>query len=159
MKQILSALALIATCGPAIAAGEKAVAVINDPVAFVKGVYTHWSTSKPEPEGIFTARLTALQALDEKEAHGEVGRGNDFSYWCNCQDGEIKKSVVTGRNVENTKVRKVVDVKYEIDGKKQEEFFYFEQTKDGWKLDDVRMAGKDGWTLSLIYKFGWDDEK
>ena len=155
MKHLVSALALTALLTIPATAGTK----IDDPVAFVKGVYAGWSTQKAEPEGVFTARLEALRALDEKEAHGEVGRGNDFSFWCNCQDGEVKKSAVKGRDVENTKGRKVVDAKFELDGKKQEIFFYFEQTKDGWKIDDARLAGKGGWTLSLIYKYGWDDEK
>ena len=149
------ALVFAAFLGLPAQAGTK----IDDPVAFVKGVYASWSTQKAEPDGVFTARLDALRALDEKEAHGEVGRGNDFSFWCNCQDGEIKKPVVKGRDVENAKGRKVVDVKFELDGKKQDIVFYFEQTKDGWKIDDVRLNAKGGWTLSLIYKYGWDDEK
>jgi hypothetical protein len=153
--RFIVALALIATASLPAQAGAK----IDDPVKFVTGVYNGWSTHKAEPEGIFTARLDALRALDEKEAHGEVGRGNDFSFWCNCQDGEVKSAVVSGRDVENAKGRKVVDAKFELDGKSQEIFFYFEATKDGWKIDDARLAGKGGWTLSLIYKYGWDGGK
>ena len=155
MKSVFCTLvATVLLSTPALAATK-----IDDPVAFVKDVYAHRSTQKAEPEGVFTARLEALRALDEKEAHGEVGRGNDFSFWCNCQDGEIKSAVVKGRDVENATGRKVVDAKFELDGKKQEIFFYFEQTKDGWKIDDVRLNVKGGWTLSLVYKYGWDDGK
>ena len=155
MKSVFCTLAAAALLSASAAAGTK----IDDPVKFIQGVYSGWSTQKAEPEGVFTARLEGLRALDEKEAHGEVGRGNDFSFWCNCQDGEIKKAVVKGRDVENTKARKVVDAKFELDGKSQEIFFYFEQTKDGWKIDDARLNVKGGWTLSLIYKYGWDEGK
>lgn len=134
---------------------------IDDPVKFVEGVYQSMAAHSQTmpPEDIYTPRLSALFELDSKEAGGEVGRGNDFSFWCNCQDGELKNPVVTGRDVFNGKGRKVVDAKFELDGNKREAFFYFEQGKDGWKLDDVRFAGKDGWTYSLILKYGWDDTK
>lgn len=133
---------------------------IDDPVTFVRNVYANWqSEQRIDNDQILSPRLASLVALDDKEAGGEVGRGNDFSFWCNCQDGELKNAKVTGRDVENGKGRKVVDATFELDGRKQEIFFYFEDGKNGWKLDDVRLAGKDGWTLSLILKYGWDDGK
>ena len=132
---------------------------IDEPVAFVKGVYAHWTASQPEPKSVFTARLSALQELDEKEAHGEVGRGNDFSFWCNCQDGTLKNVSVKGWNVANASGRKAVEARFVLDGKKQDLLFYFESTKAGWKIDDVQSRGADGWTLSIVYKYGWPDER
>lgn len=128
---------------------------IDNPVIFVTGVYARWNASHPEPSDVFTERLRALQALDEKEAHGEVGRGNDFSFWCNCQDGDLKNAVVKGWPVENARSRQVVRVKFLLDGKQQDQLFYFEKTTAGWKIDDVQSLGPDGWTLSVIYKYGW----
>ncbi len=135
-----------------------AATTIEDPVKFVRNVYAHWqSEQRANDSEIMTPRLAALVALDNKEAGGEVGRGNDFSFWCDCQDGELKNAKVTGRDVENAKGRKVVDAKFELEGKKTEIFFYFERGKESWKLDDVRLAGKKGWTYSLVLKYGWDD--
>jgi hypothetical protein len=153
MKYAATALALATMLAAPAFAGSK----IDDPVAFVKGVYAHWKASQPEPKGVYSARLDALAALDEKEAHGEVGRGNDFSVWCNCQDGDIKGASVKGWTVENATDRKVVEVKFALDGKKQDLLFYFENTKAGWKIDDVQSRGSDGWTLSILYKYGWPD--
>ena len=131
---------------------------IDDPLAFVKGVYAHWNASQPEPEGVFTPRLAALQALDEKEAGSEVGRGNDFSFWCNCQDGDLKNVAVTSWDVAGAKTpRKVVEVKFLLDDKKEVLEFYFEKTGAGWKIDDVQSLASDLWTLSIIYKYGWPD--
>ena len=153
MKHVLSALALTALMAvPALAATK-----IDDPVKFVQTVYAGWSTQKAKPEDIFTARLEGLRALDEKEAHGEVGRGNDFSFWCNCQDGEIKSPTVKGWAVANAPDRKVVEAKFLLDSKKQDLLFYFERTKAGWKIDDVQSRGADAWTLSVIYKYGSAD--
>lgn len=138
----------------------QAATTIENPVTFVRDVYAHWGSAQPVNDGeIMTPRLAALVALDNKEAGGEVGRGNDFSYWCNCQDGELKNAKVTSRDVENAKGRKVVNARFELEGKKTEIFFYFERGKDGWKLDDARLAGKTGWTYSLILKYGWDDRQ
>jgi hypothetical protein len=153
MKYTLSIVALTASLIVPASAGTK----IDDPIAFVKSVYAHWNASQPEPKGVFTARLEALAALDEKEAHGEVGRGNDFSFWCNCQDGDVKNVTVKGWTVANAPDRKVVEAKFLLDAKKQRLLFYFEKTKAGWKIDDVQSLATDPWTLSVIYKYGWPD--
>lgn len=153
MKALLTVAATILLIAPASAATK-----IEDPVAFVKGVYAKWNASQPGPKGVFTARLDALAALDVKEAHGEVGRGNDFSFWCNCQDGEIKNVVVKGWDVPDAAPsRKVVQVKFLLDGKKEWLEFYFEKTSAGWKIDDVQSLATDPWTLSVLCKYGWPD--
>lgn len=137
----------------------NAATVIADPVAFVKGVYAHWNSDQRVPENIYTARLSSLIALDNREAHGEVGRGNDFSVWCNCQDGELKNPRIVARDVENAKGRKVVAAKFDLDDRKEEIIFYFEHTKAGWKIDDIRSTGKEAWTCSLLLKYGWDSRQ
>jgi len=137
----------------------QAVTTIDDPVTFVRGVYAHWTTNSNIPEDIYSARLKALIALDNREAHGEVGRGNDFNVWCNCQDGTLKNAAVTGHDVENAKGRKIVTAKFLLDGRKEEIHFYFETSKEGWKIDDVRSLGADAWTYSLLLKYGWDNKQ
>jgi hypothetical protein len=153
MRYAFLILAVAATLGSPASAGTK----IDDPVMFVKGVYARWNASQPEPKGVFTARLDALAALDGKEAHGEVGRGNDFSFWCNCQDGDVENVTVKGWAVANAPSRKVVEAKFLLEDKKERLLFYFEKTKDGWKIDDVQSLASDPWTLSVIYKYGWPD--
>lgn len=153
MKSIITAATTILLLNIPASAGTK----IDDPVAFVKGVYAHWNASQPEPRGVFSARLDALAALDDKEAGGEVGRGNDFSFWCNCQDGDIKNVTVKGWTVVNAPGRQVVEVKFLLDDRKEDLLFYFEKTAAGWKIDDVQSLASDPWTLSIIYKYGWPD--
>jgi hypothetical protein len=147
----LGALALIAvTLGPTTAA------TIDDPEAFLRNAYAKWAAGQRYEVGedIYTTRLAALVALDRKEANGEVPRADDFDFWCNCQDGEIKNPHITGITVDKAPERRIVTVKFAIDDRKETILFYFENTKDGWKLDDVQDLGADGWTLSLLCKYG-----
>lgn len=153
MKTILYAVAgaVIATLS------AHAATTIADPVTFVRGVYAHWNGNVPDD--VYSARLKALIALDNKEAHGEVGRGNDFNVWCNCQDGTLKNPNITSQDVENAKGRKIVMANFFLDGRKEEIHFYFEKGKDGWKIDDVRALGADAWTYSVLLKYGLDSKQ
>lgn len=152
MKSVFAALALLALTTLTAQAGTR----IDDPVAFVRGVYDHWHDSQRIPEDIYTGRLAALIALDTREAHGEVGRANDFSFWCDCQDGELAHPTVTGWPVENAAPpRYVVEAKFDRGEEKKDILFYFEKTGAGWKLDEVQSQGPKGWTLSVLCKYGW----
>lgn len=142
-----------------ILAPAQAATRIADPAVFVKGVYAHWATDKQPPDDIYTKRLQALFALDSKEAGGEVGRANDFSIWCNCQDGDLKKVAVKSWNVVNAPTRKVVEATFLLDDKPQRILFYFERGQTGWKIDDVQSTGTDSWTLSVLCKYGWPDNR
>jgi hypothetical protein len=155
MKAILCAVAgAVLALVPA-----QAATTIDDPVSFVRGIYDHWNSNANVPDDVYSARLQALIALDNREAHGEVGRGNDFNVWCNCQDGTLKNPNVAGQDVENAKGRKIVTAKFLLEGSKQEIHFYFEKTKDGWKIDDVRSLGPEAWTYSLLLKYGFDSKQ
>jgi hypothetical protein len=145
---VLAAAFLIA---PAAQAGTK----IDDPLAFVKAIYTTTVGKKPEPDDIYTQRLDALFKLDSKEAGGEVGR-IDFSFWMNAQDGTISGVTVSKAPVENAPNRMVVIAKFKNEKTPNEIRFYFEKTAAGWKLDDARSVLGEQWTLSLILKYGWD---
>lgn len=137
----------------------QAATTIDDPVTFVRKVYDHWNTNANAPDDVYSARLKALITLDNREAHGEVGRGNDFNVWCNCQDGTLRNPNVTSQDVENAKGRKIVIAKFLLEGSKQEIHFYFETSKGSWKIDDVRSLGPDAWTYSLLLKYGFDSKQ
>jgi len=139
----------------------RAATRIDDPEKFVRGVYAQiekQSGNYREPEDIYTQRLSDLFALDSKEAGGEVGR-IDFDPWIDAQDSEIRSVHVSSKPVESAPSRRTVRATFKNIGRPEDIRFYFEQTKQGWKLDDMRSVGKENWTLSLILKYGWDDEK
>ncbi len=138
-----------------IAQPAGAATKIDDPLKFVKQIYTTTVGKRPEPDDIYTPRLDALFKLDSKEAGGEVGR-IDFSFWMNAQDGTISNVVVTKAPVENAPNRMVVIAKFKNEKTPNEIHFYFEKTAAGWKLDDARSLLGEQWTLSLILKYGWD---
>lgn len=145
----LAALAALALGAPAFAA-----TTINDPVAFVRGVYQKLATQRAynEPEDIYTPRLAALMALEKKEAGDEVGR-LDFDFWVNAQDWTLKDVKVSGKPVEGAKDREIVTAAFRNDGRPERIVFYFEKTRAGWQLDDAESINE--WTLSLILKYGW----
>jgi hypothetical protein len=128
---------------------------IEDPLKFVKTEYATVVGKKPEPEDIYTPRLSALFDLDTKEAGGEVGR-MDFDFWMNGQDGTISGVTVSKNDVENTRDREIIVARFKNEKTPNEIHFYFERTAKGWKLDDARSTAGDPWVLSLILKYGWD---
>jgi hypothetical protein len=133
---------------------------IDDPVKFVQGVYEKLSTNKDysAPDDIYSPRLAALFALDQKEAGGEVGR-MDFDFWTDAQDFQLSNVSVKGQPVESAKDREIVVAKFKNLGTKEEIHFYFEKLNGSWRLDDVRsLKQSDAWTLSLILKYGWDQK-
>jgi hypothetical protein len=161
MRRFVLAAAIAAMCAaPAV---SSAATKIDDPVKFVTATYAKIGDAAKVgadtiPEDIYTPRLSALMALDQKEAGGEVGR-LDFEFWTNSQDWQLADVKVTARSVENAKDREVVIAKFKNTGHPEEIHFYFEKTKTGWLLDDAASVEKGSvWTLSLILKFGWDDQ-
>ena len=45
---------------------------------------------------------------------------------------------------------------YEFVGEAKELRFYFEKKAGRWLIDDVRIIGPNGWTLSTVLKYGDD---
>ena len=133
---------------------------IDDPTKFVRATYEKLATDQnyAPPEDIYTPRLAGLFALEKKEAGGEVGR-MDFEFWTNAQDWSLKDLKVTGEPVEGAMDREIVTAKFKNTDRNEEIHFYFEKTKTGWQLDDARSLTQDGWTLSIILKYGWDAKK
>jgi hypothetical protein len=154
---IPAALAVFCIC----MSGALAATKVDDPEKFVRDVYAHIAKQGgkyQEPDDIYTQHLSDVLALDSKEAGGEVGR-LDFDFWTNSQDSELKDIKVSSKAVDNAPNRRVVMAKFKNIDRIEQIHFYFEKTKAGWKLDDMRSVGKEAWTLSLIAKYGWDDEK
>ena len=143
-----------------ISPAAHAATVIADPAKFVSDVYSHIVKTPgdyQEPDDIYTPRLAALFALEEKDSGGEVGR-LDFDPWTNAQDNQLTNVQIKTNAVDGGPDRRIVVAKFKNIGKPEEIHFYFEHTKAGWKLDDMRSAGSDTpWTLSIILKYGWED--
>lgn len=130
---------------------------VKDPAATMRAHYEAMSKDRFDMEMPMSARLNALFALDEREAgKDEIGR-IDFDYFVNGQDSKISDVVVTERAVYNSTARKIVVVRFKNFDEAMENHFFWEKTRTGWVLDDVRhLDAKEGYTLSLILKYGWD---
>src|SRR5215472_532382 len=157
---LLRALVVSLTISLALPLTAHAATRIDDPEKFVRGVYAQFEKQHDyhEPDDVYSDRLKSLFALDSKEAGGEVGR-IDFDPWTNSQDFVIRSVHVYSQATENAPSRRIVRATFKNIGTAEDIRFYFEQTKEGWKLDDMRSVGKESWTLSLILKYGWDAEK
>ncbi len=137
--------------------GATAATKIDDPVKFVTNYYKVVGTPKqgPTPTDIYSPRLAALWALDTKEAGEEVGRW-DADFWTNAQDTDHFKVLgIRGQSVENAPNRKLVIVKFKNGSTESTNVFYFEKSNAGWKLDDIVALGPNGYTLSVVLKYGW----
>src|SRR5262245_45173370 len=132
-------------CVLSIATAEAKPAKIVDPAAALKALYAKLEKDDYSTKLPLSARLGALMALDSREANGEVGR-LDGDYFTNSQDAKISDVVVTSHDVESAPGRKVVAVRFKNLDKAMENHFYWERTKAGWVLDDVRyLDEKEGY--------------
>jgi hypothetical protein len=132
-------------------------APIADPAPFVAEVYRHFAASERgpgylPPEDIYTPRLKALFAEDDRRRRGEVGC-IDFVFWVNGQDWEIKNIRVTARDVAGRPDRKLVIATFLNIKSPEEIHFDFQLIAGHWLLDDVHSlkAGR-AWTLSEILR-------
>lgn len=130
---------------------------VSDPESAMKVVYTALERESREVELPLSARLAGLFALDQHETgKDEVGR-IDFDYFVNGQDSKVSRSRVNIRTVENGPTRRIVVIRFKNFDQEMENHFFWEKSKSGWVLDDVRyLDGKEGYTLSLVLKYGWD---
>lgn len=140
-----------------IALSHAATPSISNPKTFVAEVYRRLATEQlySPPKDIYTRHLASLWEEMERDANGEAGRV-DFLFWVNAQDWELKNVVVSAVPVFGRKDRQIITAKFLNAGKRQEIRFYFEKVGNNWLLDDARSAGKNGWTLSVILKYGFD---
>jgi hypothetical protein len=155
LRWLLAVFLLLAGVAPALAGGKG----VADPVAATQALYGAMLSGNIDNPGElpFTARLDALAALDAKEfGPDEVGR-LDFDIYLNGQDGKVSDVSVSARDVDNAPNRRIVVVTFRNFDTPMETHFFWEKGRDGlWRVDDVRALGEDGWTLSLLYKYGWD---
>ena len=151
--RILAAVAAVMLlCVPA-SAGTK----IGDPTTFVRSLYAKLLTDRnyKTPEDIYTTRLAALFALEKRETESSPSRMQNNIWTDSADDWGIKTAKVKGEVVEGSKDRMVVTAELKSKDRKEVLQFYFEKSKDGWKLDDARSLGQNTWTLSLMLKYGW----
>jgi hypothetical protein len=151
--RFIAAFAMAALMSISAQAGTK----IDDPVTFVRVVYAKITTDRnyQAPQDIYTPRLAALFALEKRETDGRPSR-MALDIWTNAMDYQpIKDVKISGERIEGASDRAVVTARFKNGSQKQLLQFYFEKTKDGWKLDDERSLTLDGWTLSLMLKYGW----
>jgi len=138
-------------------AGNASPIKVADPEKAIRQVYAALEKEAQEVDLPLSSRLDGLFKLDEKETGpDEVGR-IDFDYFVNGQDSKVTDAVVTSRTVENAPNRRIVVVRFKNFDEEMENHYFWEKTKVGWVLDDVRfLDGKEGYTLSLVLKYGWD---
>jgi len=138
-------------------AGNAASIKVADPEKAMRQVYAALEKESQEIALPLSARLDGLFRLDQKETGpDDVGR-IDFDYFVNGQDSKITDAVVTSRTVENAPDRRIVVVRFKNFDEEMENHYFWEKTRSGWVLDDVRfLDGKEGYTLSLVLKYGWD---
>lgn len=138
---------------------------IDDPVTFVRGVYSKLEATKHDgeyepPQDIYTPRLAALFELDKREADemGELVGNIWFEFWTNGNARQIRHVRVTGEFTDRGQKREIVTAQFHDSGEAKVVRFFFEKEESGWKLDDARAikggAFKSGWTLSLVLKYG-----
>ena len=142
-----------------IAPAAGAATVIRDPTTFVQTVYAKLEKGGDyvPPEDIYTPRLAALWALEEREARGEVGR-IDFLFWIDGQDGTPSDLHLRAAPGDGRADRRIVVATFKNGNRAEDLRFYFQRTAAGWKLDDVvSVKGASPWTLSVVLKYGWVD--
>jgi hypothetical protein len=138
-------------------AGHASPIKVSDPEKAMRQVYAALEKDGKAIELPLSAQLDGLFKLDQRESTpDEVGR-IDFDYFVNGQDSKITEPVVTSRTVENAPDRRIVVVRFKNFDEEMENHYFWEKTKAGWVLDDVRfLDGQEGYTLSLVLKYGWD---
>jgi hypothetical protein len=129
---------------------------VADPLAWVRAAYASSPGSGSEANDsdnpAYTPRLRSLFADEEKYADGEVGR-LEFNYMTGAQDDDISELKLEERQVDGAPDRKIVTASFRNIGKPTAIQFLFERSGERWCLDDVHSS-PDGWTLSLILKYG-----
>jgi hypothetical protein len=138
----------------------QAATKIDDPEKFIRGVYANFvkdPNNYTEPGDAYSPRIAQLFAADSADGTkgGGVGR-LDWDAWVNGQATSIKDVTVTSRKDEFRDDRRVVQVTMTSFDKPAKVYFYFERVAGRWLIDDIRWPGPDGWTLSLVLKYGSD---
>lgn len=131
--------------------------LITDPKAFVTEVYANLAKNDvyAPPDNIYTPRLQSLWTkMVQETSQDEVG-AIDFEPWTNAQDWEIKNVVVMEAPVDHHDDRKIVIANFRNADRSETIVFYFEKFGGAWLLDDMSSGGAEGWTLSLLLKYGW----
>ena len=151
MRAILIAALLMLS--PVVAAAQS---LDDEPEVYVASVYDRLSKDQnfDAPEALYTPRLQALWKDMRKDAGDEVGRV-DFFFWTNSQDWSLSGFSFIGQPVEQNANRRIVTARLRNMDRSEVIAFYWERIDGRWRLDDVQSLGEDGWTLSVLLKYGW----
>ncbi len=126
---------------------------LEDPEAFVRGVYASYSAGKVVglPREALSPELHRLLARDERDARGGVGR-LDFDPWVNGQDFELRGVELIGNAQSVNRYR--VAVSFENMGERNVNRVDFEKRRGKWYLADIRNeqpgSRTGGWVLSKL---------
>lgn len=148
-KLILAVIACVVLVTPA-------YAVANDPKAIILDVYAHKKANfdYEPPKAIYTPRLAKLFADNEAAADKAGDPALDVDIWVNAQDFQLGPVMATEKFDHYSKSKQIVTTKVTNFSAVTTVVFYFEQIGGKWLLDDMRWTGKDGFTLSLVLKYG-----
>ena len=157
MFRVLIAFSVVSSALLASVAVQAKPAAVKDPMASMRALYAGLEKDDFNGDLPMSQRLRALMLLDTRETgKGEVGR-IDFDYFVNGQDSKVSHVQLTSRDVDNAPGRRIVVVRFMNFDKQMENHYFWEKTKNGWVLDDVRgIDGEGGFVLSLLLKYGWD---
>ena len=137
--------------------GARAETKIDDPEAFVRGVYSKIIAAQAAhhdydaPDDIYTRRLKALMEEDKRRANGEVGC-IEFDWWTNAQDWALKNVVVTSQAVPGKDDRRIVTSTFTNFGKSRQVQFQFQRVNGTWLIDEVESTRGEKWVLSKLLK-------
>ena len=137
----------------------RAQSLDDSPPVYVALVYDRLSKDQDynDPDALYTPRLAALWKDMRKDAGGEVGRIDVFP-WTNSQDWTLSDLSMTSEVVDGREDRMIVTVTFRNGDRPEVIRTYWEKAGERWRLDDMQAQGKDGWTLSVILKYGWSSQ-
>ena len=146
----------------AAAAPAAAARGVEDPVAFVRGVYEAY---RAEPDGApddpvfaYSNRLRLL--FDAYQAwaarHDDLVGPLDFDWWINAQDWQLGPVEVAEE--ERGEDRRIVVARFTNAGRAEVNRFRFIRQHRRWFLDDVVNGDghANGWVLSELLRERWD---
>ncbi len=141
---------ILALAALALAAFTQVPRGVDDPRAFVQGVYTQYrrgDAPRVDLDIYGSERLVALVHAFDEAAGGE--QLIDFDWWVNGQDWRLSDIRIT--QIEGGSGRRIVTVRFANMGRVSVNRFDFVRAHGRWFLDEVvNESGGGGWTLSAL---------
>lgn len=143
----------------ALAAFAAAPRGVEDPRAFVAGVFENYRAhpDSPPPDAAFaySRRLGALFADYDRwqRRHDDLVGALDFDWWVNAQDWSLSNLSFT--QSDPAPDRRVIEAHWTNIDRADSTRFFFIRENGRWVLDDAINGsghGDDGWTLSALLR-------